>query len=127
MFMGKHLNSIDPKNRMIIPSKFRNELGDRCILTMGKDKCLYIYPLSEWENVTKDLSVHPTSDENSRQLVRRYFANAVECEFDKQGRIVIPQNLRDYAGIERDLVTNGLSNIIEVWSKAEFDKIENGI
>ena len=127
MFMGKYQNSIDAKYRMIIPSKFRDELGYRCILTLGKDKCLYIYPVAEWENVTKDLLVRPTSGSDDRQLVRRFFANANECEIDKQGRIVIPQELREYAGIEKELVTNGLSNIIEVWSKAEFDKIENGI
>jgi len=127
MFMGKYQNSIDAKSRMIIPSKFRDELGYRCILTVGKNKCLYIYPVSEWENVTKDLFVHPTSDDSQVQLVRRYFSNASECEIDKQGRIIIPQELRDYAGIEKELVTNGLSNIIEVWSKSEFDKIENGI
>ena len=126
MFMGKHLNSIDAKSRMIIPSKFREELGYRCILTLGKDKCLYIYPVSEWEKVTKDLSVHPSSDLNSRQLVRHFFANANECEIDKQGRITIPQELREYAGIEKELVTSGLANIIEVWSKDEFDKTENG-
>ena len=127
MFMGKHQNSIDAKNRMIIPAKFRNELGDRCILTVGKSKCLYIYSVSEWEKITKDLSVHPTSDESSIKLVRHYFSNANECEIDRQGRIVIPQDLRDYAGIEKDLVTNGLSNIIEVWNKTEFAKIENGV
>jgi len=127
MFMGKYQNSIDAKSRMIIPAKFRDELGYRCVLTIGKDKCLYIYPVSEWENLTKDLAVHPTSDDDRVRLVRRYFANANECEIDKQGRIIIPQELRDYAGIEKELVTNGLSNIIEVWSKQEFDKIENGI
>ena len=127
MFMGKYQNSIDAKSRMIIPSKFRDELGLRCVLTVGNDKCLYIYPVSEWESITKDLSVHPTSDTDSRQLVRRFFANAGECEIDRQGRITIPQELREYAGIEKELVTNGLSNIIEVWSKQEFEKIENGI
>ena len=126
MFMGKVQNSIDVKSRMIIPSKYRDELGYRCILTKGMDKCLYIYSMQEWENFMKKLSALPTSDINSRQFMRHFYANANECEIDKQGRIVIPQNLREYAGIEKELITVGVLDKIEIWSKAEWDKAENG-
>ena len=126
MFMGKYQNSIDAKSRMIIPSKVRDELGYRCVLTKGMDKCLYIYSMAEWEKFMKKLSALPTSDINSRQFMRHFYANANECEIDTQGRIVIPQELRAYAAIEKDLVTVGVLDKIEVWSKAEWDNAENG-
>lgn len=105
MFMGKYQNSIDAKNRMIVPSKYREELGYKCVLTKGIDKCLYIYPMSEWERFMTKLSALPSSDMNARAFVRHFYANAVECEVDRQGRLTIPQELRDYAGIDKELVT----------------------
>ena len=126
MFMGKHQNSIDTKSRMIIPSKYRDKLGHLCILTKGMDKCLYIYSVQEWVRFMEKLSALPTSDINSRQFMRHFYANAGEHEIDRQGRIVIPQDLREYANIEKDLVTVGVLNKIEVWSKAEWDNAENG-
>jgi MraZ protein len=122
MFMGKHYNSIDAKNRMIIPAKFRDLLGLRCVLTIGFDKCLYIYSMQEWMNTHEKLSVIPMTDEAGRRVIRDVYSNAVDCEIDKQGRIVIPQDLRSYAKIERDLITVGASNKIEVWSKEEWEK-----
>ena len=121
MLMGKYQNSIDSKSRMIVPSKYREELGYRCVLTRGIDKCLYIYPLSEWELFMEKLSKLPTADENARAFVRHFYANAVDCEIDRQGRMVIPQDLREYAEIEKDLVTLGVMNKIEVWSKSQYD------
>ena len=111
---------------MIIPSKYRDELGYRCILTKGMDKCLYIYSMPEWENFKQKLSALPQSDQNSRQFVRNFYVNAIECEIDKQGRIVISQDLREYAGIEKELITVGVLDKIEVWSKSEWDNAENG-
>ena len=126
MLMGKFQNSIDAKNRMIVPSKYREELGYRCVLTRGIEKCLYIYPMDMWENFQKKLSALPTSDPRARTFVRHFYANAVECEIDKQGRIIIPQELRDYAHIEKELVTVGLIERIEIWSRALWEDAENG-
>ena len=126
MFMGKYQNSIDIKGRMIIPSKYRDALGYRCVVTKGMDKCLYIYSIQEWENFMEKLSALPKSDINSRQFMRHFYANANECEIDKQGRIGIPQDLREYAKIEKDLVTVGVLDKIEIWSKDEWDNAENG-
>ena len=122
MFMGKYQNSIDAKNRMIVPSKYREELG----LTKGIDKCLYIYPMSEWERFMTKLSALPSSDMNARAFVRHFYANAVECEVDRQGRLTIPQELRDYAGIDKELVTIGILDKIEIWSRAEWENAEDG-
>jgi len=125
MFTGTYQNSIDGKNRMIIPSKYRDELGHRCVLTKGLDgRCLYIFSLQDWEGFMKKLSELPALDINSRQLMRHFYAGASECDIDKQGRIIISQDLREYAGIEKDLVTIGFQDKIEVWSKAEWENIE---
>ena len=112
---------------MIIPSKFRDKLGDGCVLTRGMDRCLYIYSMQEWENFTKKFSELPTSDINIRRSLRHFYANATgELEIDKQGRIVIPQELKEYANIEKDLITVGFLDKIEVWSKEEWENAENG-
>ena len=126
MFMGKYQNSIDAKNRMIVPSKYREELGYKCVLTKGIDKCLYIYPMSEWERFMTKLSALPSSDMNARAFVRHFYANAVDCDVDRQGRLTIPQELRDYAGIDKELVTIGILDKIEIWSRAEWENAEDG-
>ena len=121
MLMGKNYNSTDAKNRMIIPSKYRDELGYKCVLTKGDDKCLYIYPVREWEKVREKLSSLPTSDKGIRAYIRKVYSNAVECEMDKQGRLTLPNELREFAGIEKDLVTVGMMNRVEVWSREIWD------
>jgi len=125
MFMGTVNNSIDEKNRMIVPAKLRSGLGNRCILTKGLDRCLYIYTTEAWENQMDKISRLPESDPKVRAFIRHFCANAAECEFDKQGRIVIPQELKSYAEIEKELVTMGAMSKIEVWSKAVWDAPDN--
>ena len=125
MFMGTTYNSIDEKNRMIVPSKLRTGLGARCILTKGLDRCLYIYTTDDWEKQMNKIAELPESDPKVRAFIRHFCANAVECEFDKQGRIIIPLELKSYASIERELVTMGAMSKIEVWSKEVWDAPEN--
>jgi len=125
MFTGTYQNSIDSKNRMIIPAKYREALGYRCVVTKGLDgRCLYIFSVTEWESFMKKLSGLPTLDSGTRQLMRHFYAGANECEIDKQGRMLISQELREYANIEKELVTVGFLDKIEVWSKAEWDDME---
>lgn len=124
MFMGKYNNSIDAKNRMIVPSKHRDQLGGRCILTKGMDTCLYIYPVSEWEKQMEKISVLPETDENVRKYIREAFSNAEECEIDKQGRILIPAELKNKVFIDKELVTVGAMRRIEIWSKEVWDNPE---
>ena len=114
MFMGTTYNSIDDKKRMIVPAKMRSSLGNRCILTKGLDLCLYIYTVEDWEKQLEKISKLPEGDPKVRAFIRHVCANAAECEFDKQGRIVIPQDLIDYAHIEKELVTMGAMSKIEV-------------
>lgn len=121
MFMGTTNNSIDEKNRMIVPSKLRSGLGNRCILTKGLDRCLYIYTTEAWDNQMDKISKLPESDPKVRAFIRHFCANAAECEFDKQGRIIIPPELKSYANIEKELVTMGAMSKIEVWSREIWD------
>ncbi|WP_027398732.1 division/cell wall cluster transcriptional repressor MraZ [Anaerovorax odorimutans] len=126
MLMGEYRNSIDVKSRLIVPSKFREELGYKCVLTKGLDNCLYIYPMEEWVKFQEKLSKLPVSDVKARAFVRYFYASAVECELDKQGRITIPQSLKKYANIEKELVTLGVLNKVEIWSKEEWENAEAG-
>ena len=125
MFMGTTYNSIDDKNRLIVPSRLRSELGNRCVMTKGLDTCLNIYTMSNWEKQMEKISRMPESDPKVRAFIRHFCGNAVECELDKQGRIVIPQELKTYAEIDRDLVTMGAMSKIEVWSREVWDSPDN--
>ncbi|MEF9921487.1 MAG: division/cell wall cluster transcriptional repressor MraZ [Anaerovoracaceae bacterium] len=125
MFMGTYYNSIDLKNRVIVPSKHRDLLGGKCIVTKGLDMCLYIYSLDDWEKQMEKISVLPESDPKIRAFIRHFCANASECEIDKQGRITIPTELKEYANIDKDLVTMGAMKKIEIWSKEKWDAPDN--
>ena len=125
MFMGTTYNSIDDKNRMIVPSRLRSELGRSCVLTKGLDKCLYIYTTDAWNKQMEKIEKLPESDPKVRAFIRHFCANACECEFDKQGRIIIPQELKTYAGIEKDLVTMGAMTKIEIWSREVWNAPDN--
>lgn len=116
MFTGTYQNSIDSKNRMIIPSRYRDQLGGHCMLTRGFDKCLYIYSLEDYEVLVNKIRKLPQSDRDVRKFIREFFSNTEECHLDAQGRILIPQHLRDYAGISKNLVTKGALDKIEIWS-----------
>ena len=116
MFHGTYRNSIDSKNRMIIPSRYRDQLGGHCMLTRGFDRCLYIYSMEDYEVLVNKIRKLPQSDRDVRKFIREFFSNTEECHLDAQGRILIPQHLRDYAGISKNLVTKGALDKIEIWS-----------
>lgn len=121
MFVGKYYNSIDSKSRVIVPAKFRLELGGRCIVAKALDKCLTVYPFEQWEKfVNEKLELLPDSNPHARRLKRHFLSSAAECDVDKQGRMKIPQDLAEYAGIDKDLVTIGSNRTIEIWSKENW-------
>ncbi|WP_167956904.1 division/cell wall cluster transcriptional repressor MraZ [Anaerosporobacter faecicola] len=120
MFMGEHNHTIDAKGRIIIPAKFREELGDEFVMTLGLDGCLFVYPNEEWMNFVNELKGLPGTKE-ARQLQRYFMAGAASCEVDKQGRILVPQKLREHAGLDKDLVLVGVLNKIEIWSKERWE------
>ena len=110
------------KGRLIIPSKFRELLGEEFVLTKGLDGCLSIYPMDEWNAFEEKLRALPLTNKNARTFTRFFVAGATNCELDKQGRILVPQTLREFAGLEKDVVLTGNLNRIEVWSKEKWSE-----
>lgn len=121
MFMGTYEHSIDTKGRVIIPAKFREQLGDSFVVTLGLDGCLFVYPENEWQDFVKELRELPGSKE-ARKLQRYFMAGAAPCDVDKQGRVLIPANLREKAELEKDIVFVGVMSKIEIWSKEHWDE-----
>lgn len=115
MFMGEFEHSLDSKGRLTVPVKFREGLGETFVVTRGLDKCLFVYPNEEWQILESKLKSLPMTRSDARSFVRFFFSGASECEMDKQGRILLPQKLRDYAGLEKDCILLGVSNRVEIW------------
>lgn len=120
MFMGEYHHNIDDKNRLTIPAKVRYELGEKFIITRGLDKCLFIYPQKEWNNIIAKYKELPNT-KDARNFMRFFLSGATECEFDKQGRINIPSPLSKYAELEKDCVIIGVNDRLEVWSKDAWE------
>lgn len=116
MFLGEFVHVIDDKGRLTIPAKFRADLSDNFVITRGIDRCLAIYPISEWENLAEQVSKLPMTDRRARAFRRLVFANASDVTLDSQGRILIPPRLREYAQLDGKAIIAGLNTYIEVWS-----------
>lgn len=121
MFMGEFHHSIDEKGRLVIPNKFRLELGERFIITRGLEKCLYAYSISEWNNIVSKLKQLPFTKKDARTFIRSFFSGAAECEFDRQGRINITSPLVSYADLSKECVIIGANDRLEIWGKANWD------
>ena len=126
MLMGEYRHSIDEKGRLIIPSKFRLELGDKFIVTKGLDGCLFVYPKNEWDSIASKLKVLPFTKKDARVFMRFFLSGATECEFDKQGRINITSPLAEYADLTKECVIIGVNDRLEIWSKNRFDDFFKG-
>lgn len=126
MFYGEHDHTIDRKGRLIIPSRFRQVLkehyGDRCVVTRGLDRCLFLFPEDEWRTQESKFRALSFTKQEARRFNRFYFSGAAELGFDRQGRVLIPPYLKEYAGIKRDVVLVGVSNRIEIWDREEWKK-----
>lgn len=121
MLMGEFEHSIDTKGRLIVPSKLREQLGDKFVVTRGLDGCLFGYPQTEWEKLEEKLDQMPLAKKDARSFVRFFYSAATECEIDKQGRINIPNTLRKHASLEKNCVIIGVSTRIEIWDKKRWD------
>ena len=121
MFIGEYQHSLDSKNRIIVPAKLREGLGNKFVITKGLDGCLYAYPLEEWKILEDKLKTLPLTNKDARTFVRFFFSGACEVELDKQFRGLIPQNLREYAKIEKDIVSIGVLSRVEIWSKEMWE------
>lgn len=122
MFVGEYSHSLDAKGRLIIPSRFRENLGDTFMVTKGLDGCLSIYGMDSWKEWEAKLQALPLTNANARKFTRFMLGGAIECEVDKQGRILLPANLRAYAHLNRDVILVGVGDRIEIWDKEAWNE-----
>jgi MraZ protein len=128
VFRGQYEHAIDGKGRTSLPSRFREVLGPdetRLVVTTGLDPCLVAYPMTEWRRFEERLAALPRFDPSVAMIRRIYVSSAVEIEVDKLGRVLVPANLRDYAGFERNVLWAGMGPHLELWSKERFDALRN--
>lgn len=117
MLIGEYEHTIDAKGRLSMPSKLRRDMGEAFIVTKGLDGCLFAFSQEEWKNFETKLKSLPLSDKNARNFVRFFLAGATECEIDKQGRFLIPSNLRTAANLEKEAVIIGVGTRLEIWNR----------
>lgn len=116
MFTGEYHHSIDEKGRLIIPSKYRNELGEKFVITRGIEHCLYVYSLDSWNDITKKLNSLPFTKKDAREFTRFFLSGATVAEFDSQGRVNITSPQLSYADINKECVVVGVGNRLEIWA-----------
>ena len=127
MLIGEYEHSLDAKGRLIMPAKLREDMGEKFILTTGLDGCLFGFSMSEWEKFEDKLKALPITNKNARNFVRFFLSGATECELDKQGRFLIPANLRTSAKLEKDAMIIGVGTRLEIWDKATWQKCDENI
>lgn len=125
MFIGEYSHTIDQKGRIAIPVKMRAKLADGAVVTRGLDSCLFVYPKNEWEKLAQKLSTLPITDPKARAFSRLMLAGAMDLEFDKQGRVLLPGYLRSYADVKSKAIVAGLYNRIEIWNEAKWNEYKN--
>lgn len=126
MFLGEYLHTIDSKGRLAIPAKFRSLLLTGAVITRGLDNCLFLYPKDEWNQLADRLSKLPISKANTRAFARLMLAGAWELEFDKQGRVFIPNYLREFASLKKKTIVAGLFNRLEIWDETKWKQYKEG-
>ena len=125
MMIGEYHHNIDEKGRLIIPSKFRIELGEKFIVTRGMEKCLFVYPMKDWNNMINELNKLSFTKKDYRTFMRMLLSGATECELDKSGRINISSPLKNYASLEKECVVIGVNDRLEIWSEDGFEDFFN--
>jgi MraZ protein len=127
LLIGEYEHSLDVKGRLIMPAKFRDDIGDKFIITKGLDGCLFAFSKEEWTKFEEKLATLPLTSKDARLFTRFFFAGAIDCELDKQGRFLISANLREFAGFTKDVVIVGMNSRIEIWSKEKWQECEDSI
>lgn len=124
MFMSEYNHTVDAKGRLIVPSKFREQLGDEFVVTKGMDGCLFVYANEDWTAFEQKLTSLPLINKEARKFARFFLAGAAQVEVDKQGRILLPANLREFAGLDKDVVLVGVGSRIEIWSRENWENMD---
>ena len=127
MVKGEYEHSLDAKGRLIMPAKLREDIGEKFIITKGLDGCLFAFSIAEWKIFEEKLRSLPISNKDARKFSRFFFAGAIDCEIDKQGRFLISSNLREFAELEKDVIIVGMDSRIEIWSKEKWNKFDEDI
>jgi MraZ protein len=127
MLIGEYKHTIDDKKRISLPSKFRKQVGKKMIITRGLDKCLFIYPMTEWKEISKKFGDFGLGQADRRGLNRFMLAGATEVSVDSVGRILIPEYLKKFANIKSKVVFAGVYNRIEIWNETSWDKYTNKV
>lgn len=127
MLIGEYKHNLDSKKRMAIPAKFRKEIGKKVVIAKGQDQCLSVYPISEWEKVAEKLSELPTGSADARNFVRPFLAGATDVEIDALGRILIPDYLKEFAGLKDKAVIVGIYKRFEIWNEENWENYKQRI
>ena len=127
MLIGEYEHSLDTKGRLIMPSKLRENIGEKFVITKGLDQCLFVFSFAEWQIFETKLKQLPISNKDARMFSRFFFAGAIDTEIDKQGRFLIPVNLRNFAELQKDVIIVGMNSRVEIWSKERWHKCEHEI
>ncbi len=126
MFLGEYRHTLDPKGRIVLPADVRDDFADGCVVTKGQEKCLYVFPLSRWEEEVEKLNRLPRTNKKVRSYLRSYLSGAKEVVPDKQGRVMLPEHLRTYAGLDREAVVVGVLDRIEIWNEGSWEDLSSG-
>ena len=127
MFIGEYNHSLDPKKRLAIPAKLRKEVGDRAVLTRGLESCLFLFSIKEWEQLAEKISQLPMGQKDSRGFARLLLSGASEVELDQLGRVLVPDYLRDYAGLQKKIVIAGVGKRLEIWDEKRWGTYKDDI
>ena len=125
MFMGEFHHNLDEKNRLIIPSKFRDELGNKFVVTRGLEECLFVYSLTEWNKIVEKLRSLPFTNKDARTFMRMFLSGATECELDPNGRILLPANLISYCSLTKEAIILGVNERLEIWANDKYEEFFN--
>lgn len=120
MFIGEYSHTIDAKKRLALPSKFRGELGGKVVVTRGLDDCLFVYPMKVWEVLAEKLGNLPVGEATTRSFIRLMLSGATDVDMDSQGRVLLPEYLKEYAGLEKEVTVAGLFNRLEIWDTKKW-------
>ena len=127
MFLGEYAHTIDDKGRLTLPAKYRTDLDSGVVVTRGLDKCLFVFPMEEWKKLSDKVSALPLTDVQAREFRRLLFSGATDADLDKQGRVLLPQYLREYAGLNGNVIVAGLNTHMEIWALEAWNTIRANI